>query len=90
MLVRYLEKEEEDRSLHKRLSRRSVDFQESPHASLSEQDVKKRCKNQVLARSLHVCQRSQIQKWVDEEDQKFLLMKCVNDVCLGGLLEPRF
>ena len=46
--------------------------------------MKKRWKNQLLARSLHSCPRSQVRKWVDEDDQKFLLMKCVNDVDDGS------
>lgn len=60
-----------------RLSRRSVDLTETQGL---ERESKKRMKNQLLARSLHSCQRSQVRKWVDEDDQKFILMKCVNDV----------
>lgn len=48
--------------------------------STNERDIKKRYKSQLLARSLHACRRSQVRKWVDEDDQKFLLMKCVNEV----------
>ncbi len=48
--------------------------------STNERDIKKRYKNQLLARSLHACHRSQVRKWVDEDDQKFLLVKCVNEV----------
>ena len=78
MIIRYLDKEEtDDRSLSIRLSRRSVDLTE---AQGSDRESKKRAKNQALARSLHSCQRSQVRKWVDEDDQKFILMKCVNDV----------
>ena len=52
-------------------------------------ETKKRMKNQLLARSLHSCQRSQVRKWVDEDDQKFMLMKCVNEVGLGGSVHGR-
>lgn len=57
-----------------------MDLSDPIHTAVSERDVKKRWKNQLLARSLHSCPRSQVRKWVDEDDQKFLLMKCVNDV----------
>ena len=46
--------------------------------STNERDIKKRYKSQLLARSLHACRRSQVRKWVDEDDQKFLLMKDVD------------
>lgn len=80
LIIRYLDKEEsDDRSLSIRLSRRSVDLTESQGP---DRESKKRAKNQALARSLHSCQRSQVRKWVDEDDQKFILMKCVNDACV--------
>ena len=57
-----------------------MDLSDTIHTATTEREVKKRWKNQLLARSLHSCPRSQVRKWVDEDDQKFLLMKCVNDV----------
>ena len=78
LIIRYLDKDDtDDRSLSIRLSRRSIDLTESP---VPDRESKKRAKNQALARSLHSCPRSLVRKWVDEEDQKFILMKCVNDV----------
>ena len=80
LIVRYLDKEEsEDRPVSLR-SRYSVDLSDSLMNSTNERDIKKRYKSQLLARSLHACRRSQVRKWVDEDDQKFLLMKCVNEV----------
>ena len=62
------------------MPRHSMDSGDSLYPPPSDRDNKKRAKCQALARSLHACQRSQVHKWVDEDDQKFLLMKCVNDV----------
>ena len=61
-----------------------MDLSDTIHTATTERVVKKRWKNQLLARSLHSCPRSQVRKWVDEDDQKFLLMKCVNDVDDGS------
>lgn len=80
MIVRFLDKEESDDRSHSLRSRYSVDLSDSLVNATNKPDIKKRYKNQLLARSLHSCQRSQVRKWVDEDDQKFLLMKCVNEV----------
>lgn len=80
MIVRYLDKEESDDRSHSLRSRYSVDLSDSLVNTTNKPDIKKHCKSQLLARSLHACQRSQVRKWVDEDDQKFLLMKCVNEV----------
>ena len=84
MILRYLDKDDsEDRQLSMRLSRCSMDMGDPA------METKKPMKNQLLARSLHSCQRSQVRKWVDEDDQKFMLMKCVNEVGLGGSVHGR-
>lgn len=84
MILRYLDKDEsEDRQLSMRLSRCSVDMGDPA------MEMKKRMKNQLLARSFHSCQRNQVRKWVDEDDQKFMLMKCVNEVGLDRSVECR-
>ena len=61
-----------------------MDLSDTIHTATTEREVMKRWKNHMLARSLHSCPRSQVRKWVDEDDQKFLLMKCVNDVDDGS------
>lgn len=87
MIIRYLDKEEVESRHSLRASRHSIDLSDTIHMATSEREVKKRCKYQLLARSLHSCARSQVRKWVDEDDQKFLLMKCVNDVGVRRVCE---
>ena len=78
LIIRYLDKEEIESSFSlSRLRRRSID-----RADTSMRENLKRHKYQQTARTLVSCTRNQVRKWVDDDDQKFMLMKSVNEVCL--------
>ena len=57
-----------------------MDLSDTIHTATTEREVKKRWKNQLLARSLHSCPRSQVRKWVDEDDQKSFDYGHLNDM----------